>query len=48
LVGRLDALELGGHAQHPREQVPRGVRVRDIYVPDLHIDTLKAKTRDFR
>jgi error-prone DNA polymerase len=32
----------------PRDRPPRGVKARDIYVPDLHIDTLKTKTRDFR
>ncbi|THD60835.1 error-prone DNA polymerase [Phenylobacterium sp.] len=33
----------------PHGPDPRGVHpVRDIYVPDLHIDTLKQKPRDFR
>jgi len=28
---------------------PRGLpKVRDIYIPDLHIDTIKVKTRNFR
>ena len=29
---------------------PRGLppKPRDIYVPDLHIDTIQVKTRDFR
>ena len=27
---------------------PAGGRARDIYIPDLHIDTLKQRTRDFR
>ncbi len=29
-----------------RDRPPR--KVRDIYVPDLHIDTLKLKPRNFR
>jgi error-prone DNA polymerase len=29
----------------PRSLPPKG---RDIYVPDLHIDSIKVKTRDFR
>ena len=27
---------------------PRGAKPRDIYVPDLHLDTIKAKARNFR
>jgi len=30
-----------------RETPPRGLRTRDIYIPDLHIDSIKVKTRDF-
>jgi error-prone DNA polymerase len=29
-------------------QPPKSIRTRDIYVPDLHIDTIKVKARDFR
>jgi hypothetical protein len=25
---------------------PKGLRTRDIYIPDLHIDTIKVKSRD--
>jgi error-prone DNA polymerase len=32
----------------PRSLLPKGLRTRDIYVPDLHIDSIKVKTRDFR
>jgi error-prone DNA polymerase len=32
----------------PRELPPKGLRTRDVYIPDLHLDTLKVKTRDFR
>ena len=36
-------------ARTPRGPDPRGPRpARDIYIPDLHIDTLKQKARDFR
>jgi hypothetical protein len=31
-----------------REMPPRGLRTRDIYIPDLHIDSIKVKARDFR
>ncbi|MDB6452517.1 error-prone DNA polymerase [Falsirhodobacter sp. 20TX0035] len=34
---------------HPRAGTPpEGPRVRDIYIPDLHLDTIRMKTRDFR
>ncbi len=32
----------------PRTSPPKGLRTRDIYIPDLHIDTIKVKTRDFQ
>jgi error-prone DNA polymerase len=32
----------------PRTLPPKGPKARDIYIPDLHIDTIKAKPRDFR
>ncbi|MBB4116396.1 DNA polymerase III alpha subunit [Rhizobium sp. BK226] len=31
-----------------RERPPMGVKPREIYVPDLHIDTLKVKSRNFQ
>ena len=31
-----------------RERPPMGVKAREIYVPDLHIDTLKVKSRNFQ
>jgi error-prone DNA polymerase len=46
--GRGDEFHHGPNGPDPREGRPPGVRARDIYVPDLHIDTLKMKTRDFR
>ncbi len=40
------------HARHggpdPRELPPKGLRTRNIYIPDLHIDTLKVKSRNFQ
>ena len=26
----------------------KGLRTRDIYIPDLHLDAIRVKTRDFR
>ena len=43
--GRGDQVSHGG-GPDPRETLGR--KPRDIYVPDLHIDALKVKTRDFR
>jgi hypothetical protein len=31
----------------PRELPPKGLRRRDIYTPDLHIDSIKVKSRNF-
>jgi error-prone DNA polymerase len=31
----------------PRELPPKGLRTREIYIPDLHIDTIKLKSRNF-
>jgi error-prone DNA polymerase len=44
--GRGDEFHRGGNGQDPRDRPPR--KVRDIYVPDLHIDTLKLKPRNFK
>jgi error-prone DNA polymerase len=38
----------GGAGPDPRETPPRGLRTRDIYIPDLHIDSIKVKTGYFR
>jgi error-prone DNA polymerase len=43
--GRGDEAKAGG-GPDPRETLGR--KVRDIFVPDLHIDQIKVKTRDFR
>ena len=46
--GRGDEVYHGGSGPDPRELPPKGMRTRDIYIPDLHIDTLRVKARDFR
>jgi error-prone DNA polymerase len=53
--GRGDEFHRGSAGPDPRDAAPRSLAgklaaaaARDIYVPDLHIDTLKLKTRDFR
>ena len=43
--GRGDQAKTGG-GPDPRDGLGR--KARDIYIPDLHIDTIKVKTRDFR
>jgi error-prone DNA polymerase len=46
--GRGDQVTHGGAGPDPRELPPKGLRTRDIYISDLHIDTIKVKARDFR
>ena len=46
--GRGDEFRHGSATPDPRDLPPKGLRARDIYIPDLHIDTIKVKTRDFR
>ncbi|WP_128254148.1 error-prone DNA polymerase [Falsirhodobacter deserti] len=42
-------VEMGNGAETPIPASPsKGVRVRDIYIPDLHLDAIRVKTRDFR
>ena len=48
LPGRGDQVTHAGGGPDPRELPPKGLRTRDIYVPDLRIDTIKVKARDFR
>jgi error-prone DNA polymerase len=45
--GRGDQVSHGGAGPDPRELPPKGMRTRDIYIPDLHIDTMKVKSRNF-
>lgn len=37
-----------GSTPDPRGPQSKGLRPRDIYIRDLHLDTIKVKTRDFR
>jgi error-prone DNA polymerase len=43
--GRGDEFHRGSPGIDPRSLPPKP---RDIYVPDLHIDSIKVKPRDFR
>jgi error-prone DNA polymerase len=45
--GRGDEFHHGSPSIDPRNLPPKGPKPRDIYVPDLHIDSIKVKTRDF-
>ncbi|MEH2512225.1 DNA polymerase III alpha subunit [Nitrobacteraceae bacterium AZCC 1564] len=45
--GRGDNFHHGSPTPDPRG-LPKGWRTRDIYIPDLYINTIKVKTRDFR
>ncbi len=44
--GRGDQVKHGG-GPDPRDNPKPAVQARDIYIPDLHIDTLKVKSRNF-
>jgi error-prone DNA polymerase len=46
--GRGDDAKRGGSALDSREPKAAMVKPRDMYEPDLHIDTLKLKARNFR
>jgi error-prone DNA polymerase len=46
--GRGDQVRHGGSGPDLRELPPKGLRTRDIYIPDRHTDTIQVKTRDFR
>ncbi|MGH6839130.1 MAG: error-prone DNA polymerase [Methylocella sp.] len=46
--GRGDELHHGSPGLDPRSLPPGARKPRDIYIPGLHIETLKVKTRDFR
>ena len=45
--GRGDQVTHAGGGPDPREFPPKGLRTRDISIPDLHIDTIKVKSRNF-
>lgn len=44
--GRGDQVRNGGSGPDLRELPAKGLRTRDIYIPDLHIDTIRVKSRD--
>jgi error-prone DNA polymerase len=46
--GRGDKLHHGNPGLDPCSLSPKGLEARDVPIPDLHIDTIKVKTRDFR
>jgi error-prone DNA polymerase len=46
--GRGDEFHHGSPGIDPRSLPPKGPKPRDIYVPDLNIDSIKVKMRDFR
>ena len=46
--GRGDEFHNGSPGHDPRDQLPRGVKPRDIYIPDLSLEAIRVKTRDFR
>ncbi|MDI4234909.1 hypothetical protein OZ411_19065 [Bradyrhizobium sp. Arg237L] len=46
--GRGDDVKGGGSGPDSRKPRPPIIRRRDMYEPDLHIDTLKVKARNFR
>jgi len=46
--GHGDQFRRGGSGADPRELPTKELRTRDIHFPDLRIDTIKMKTREFR
>ena len=46
--GHGDEFARGPSALDPRSVSLNGPKARDIFVPDLHIDTLKQRSRNFR
>ncbi|WP_112875049.1 error-prone DNA polymerase [Paracoccus endophyticus] len=46
--GRGDEVGHGSLTGNPHSLPSKGPRSRDIYIPDLHIDSIRVKTRDFR
>jgi error-prone DNA polymerase len=45
--GRGDEAKGGGEPDH-RDLVPRPPKARDIYIPDLSLEAIRIRTRDFR
>lgn len=46
--GRGNEFHHGSPGNDPRSLPPKGLRTRDIDIPDLRINSIKVKTRDFR
>jgi error-prone DNA polymerase len=46
--GRGDEAKGGGSGPDSRDPKPQIIKPRDVYEPDLHIETLKVKARNFR
>ncbi|WGJ14966.1 hypothetical protein QEV83_01235 [Methylocapsa sp. D3K7] len=46
--GRGDELHHGSPGLDPRSLPPRGLEAQGVPNPDLHVDTIKVKARDFR
>ena len=46
--GRGDEFHHGSPGIDPRSLPPKIPKPRDIYVPNLHVDSIQVKTRDFR
>ncbi|BBK33445.1 DnaE-like error-prone DNA polymerase [Stella humosa] len=46
--GRGDEFHNGTSTPDPRDLAPKGLRARDMYEPDRHIDSIKVRPRDFR
>ena len=46
--GRGDQVTHAVGGRDPRERPPRDLRTHDIYIPDLHLDTVEVKSRNFR
>jgi error-prone DNA polymerase len=44
--GRGNEARNGSSGPDTRELPPKGLRTRDIYIPELHIDTIKVKARN--
>ena len=45
---RGDEMQTGGGPPDRRGQEDSMIKPRDIFIPDLHLDSIKVKTRDFR
>ena len=46
--GRGDEFHHGSPRHDPRDQPPDRPKARDIYIPDLSLEAIRVRTRDFR